>query len=182
MKEYVHLNLEDSIEHMGISAVECHGEELKGEQLLCHNCSSRLKSLKTRHRHVMEMFDVLRLFEEWRSEVGGFNEKFITKQTWEDLVWMVFGLAGVACFLKEDGSEQMHQGRSGSDVCEHFFSQIRYINSNPNAQQANEGASAMSGDIGMDIVSFSTESKGNSGKRKGTTAEDLFREIKRNQN
>ena len=60
---------------------------------------------RPRHRHVMEMFDVLRLFEEWRSEVGGFNEKFITKQTWEDLVWMVFGLAGVACFLKEDGSK-----------------------------------------------------------------------------
>ena len=130
-----------------------------------------------RHKHVLELFGVLRLFEEWREECGGFNENFIAQQTWEDLVWMVFGVAGAACNLEDDGSLVMHQGRSGSDVCEHFFSQVRYINSNPNAQQAREGASALSGDLGMHGHSFQSESRGNAGKRAGTTAEDLFAPI-----
>ena len=40
-------------------------------------------------------------------------------------MWMVFGVAAVASlYLKEDGSLSMHQGRSGSDVCEHFFRRL----------------------------------------------------------
>ena len=124
---------------------------------------------------------MLRLFEIWRRECGEFNEKFITKQTWEDLVWMVLGLAGTACcYLNEDGSRVMHQGRSGSDVCEHFFSQVRYINSNPNAQQTNEGASALSGDIGMEGPAFQDDSRANC--RSNVQVEDLMRPIKRSKN
>ena len=131
-----------------------------------------------RHRHIFELFDVLRMFEEWKDECGGFNDKFVTAQTYEDLVWMVFGIAGVASlYLKDDKSLVMHQGRSGSDVCEHFFSQIRYICSNPIMQQAREGASALSGAIGMDGASFQFSSKSNSGNAAKATADELMAPI-----
>lgn len=65
-----------------------------------------------KHRHIMELFDILRLVEEWKAECGGkFNNKFITKQTYEDLLWVIYGIAGVAsCYLKEDGSLTLDQG------------------------------------------------------------------------
>ena len=117
-----------------------------------------------KHPHITELFDVLRVFEEWKKESGGFTEKFITNYSYEDLVWMVFGIAASAClYMKEDGSLAMHQGRSGSDVCEHFFSMIRYINSNPTMQQAREGCSTVSGGGGMYGTSFMPESKANAG-------------------
>ena len=95
-----------------------------------------------RHKHITELFDILRVFEGWKKECGGFTNNFITSYTYQDLVWMVFGVAAHASlYLDEDGSNVMHQGRSGTDVCEHFFSMIRYINSNPTMQQAREGAS-----------------------------------------
>ena len=131
-----------------------------------------------RHRHIFELFDVLRMFEEWKEESKGFTEKFITQYTYEDLVWMVFGVAAHASlYLPEDGSEKMHQGRSGTDVCEHFFSMIRYINSNPTMQQAREGASSLSGGLGMLGHAFQHEGKGNSAKAEGVTAEDLMAPI-----
>eukprot|EP00957_Ditylum_brightwellii_P065501 4968530-Ditylum_brightwellii.AAC.1 len=53
---------------------------------------------------------------EWKDDAGGFSNKFITKQSYEDLVWMIFGLAGVCCtYLEDDGSSVIHQGRSGTD-------------------------------------------------------------------
>ena len=37
-------------------------------------------------------------------------------------MWLVFGVAAVAkTYLNPDKSIAMHQGRSGSDVYEHFF-------------------------------------------------------------
>lgn len=96
-----------------------------------------------KHRHIIELFDVLRVFEEWKKEVGGFNKHFITKQTYEDLLWLVYGIgiAGLAaCYLKEDKSITFDQGRLGSDVMEHFFSMIRNDNSNPDLGAANQAA------------------------------------------
>lgn len=108
-----------------------------------------------RHAYIEELFGILRLFEEWRVEAGKNKSRFITYQTYEDLKWMVLGLAATAgLYLKEDRSLAMHQGRSGSDCCEHFFSRMRSRNSNPNAQQAREMASNVSSNLGMlgDIV------------------------------
>ena len=94
-----------------------------------------------KHRHIIELFDVLRLVEEWKKEAGGFTTKFITKQTYEDLLWLVFGIAGLASFyLKEDGSIAFDQGRLGSDVMEHFFSMIRSDNSNPDLGATRQAA------------------------------------------
>ena len=135
---------------------------------------------KPAHKHVHELFDILRVFEEWKAECGGFTEAFVTQYTYEDLVWMVFGVAAHASlYLKEDGSHKMHQGRSGTDVCEHFFSMIRYINSNPTMQQAREGASAISGGLDMCGPAFQSEGKSNSGKADMYTANDLIAPIEK---
>ena len=55
----------------------------------------------------------------------------------------------------------MHQGRSGSDVCEHSFSKMRYVNSNPNIQQAKECASKVSSAVGMGSRVFRGGGRGN---------------------
>ena len=107
----------------------------------------------------------LRIFEKWKKECGRHKKNFITSQSYEDLVWMVFGFAAHASlYLKEDKTEMMHQGRSGTDVCEHFFSMIRYINSNPTMQQAREGASNVASSQGMQSKAFQMDSKANSGQ------------------
>ena len=54
---------------------------------------------------------ILQLFKEWKDESSAFE--FITPQTYEDLKWMVFGMAGVACtYLDSDKKKKIHQGRS----------------------------------------------------------------------
>lgn len=98
-----------------------------------------------KHKHIFELFDVLREFEKWKKECGGLNKKFITRQTYEDLKWLVFGIASVAgLYLKEDKSLVMDQGRLGSDTCEHFFAMIRDGNPNPDPHQADQQASHVS--------------------------------------
>ena len=133
-----------------------------------------------KHSHITELFDVLRLFEEWKEESGGFTKKFITQQTYEDLVWMVFGVAAHAVlYLKDDKSRVMHQGRSGTDFLEHFFAKLRYINSNPTMQQSREAASKVSSDVGMESRAFE-RSRGNSGTAPSqTTAGDLLAPIEK---
>ena len=78
---------------------------------------------KPGHKHIIKLFDILYVFEEWKSKGDGkFTGNFITKYTYEDLVWMVFGVATHASlYLDEDGTKTMHQGKSGTDVCGHFF-------------------------------------------------------------
>ena len=96
------------------------------------------------HKHIFELFSVLQLFKEWKDQASGFE--FITRESWEDLQWMVFGLVGVACtYLDDDKKKKLHQGRSGSDVCEHIFAKIRQVNTNPNPQQCREITSKISG-------------------------------------
>lgn len=95
-----------------------------------------------RHRHVLELLRTLQIFERWKEECGGYNKRFITWQTHEDLRWLVFGIAGFAAlYLKDDCSLVVDQGRFGSDTMEHLFALIRMGNSNPTNQQANEGLS-----------------------------------------
>lgn len=107
------------------------------------------------HPHVFELFDILRVFEEWKEDTGGFTKEFITSQTYEDLVWMVFGVAGVACtYLDADESLKFHQGRSGTDICEHLFAMMRNINPNPTLQQARQCASKCSQFVKSNLFSF----------------------------
>ena len=107
------------------------------------------------HPHIFELFEILRLFEDWKEEAGGFTDKFITRQTYEDLVWMVFGVAAIACTcLEEDESLVFHQGRSGSDPCEHFFAMIKNINPNPTLQQLRQCSSKCANFIKSNLFSF----------------------------
>ena len=86
---------------------------------------------------------------------GGFTHEYITRQTYEDLVWMVFGVAAVACtYLEDDCSLVFHQGRGGSDVCEHFFANMRNVNPNPNLQQCRQLASKNAHFIKSTLSSF----------------------------
>ncbi|KAL7538982.1 hypothetical protein ACHAXR_008930 [Thalassiosira sp. AJA248-18] len=127
-----------------------------------------------RHRYIYELFSILQLFEEWKKDAGGLNKKFITRQIYEDLCWMVFGMAGLACtYLEEDKSKQIHQGRSGSDVCEHFFAKIRQVNSNPTRQQAREITSKISGQGNIDVGVFMGKAGHNTAGVK-REAEDFF--------
>ena len=109
----------------------------------------------------------------------GASRPIILYQTYEGLKWMVFGVgAHAACYLKEDGEYIMHQGRSGTDDCEHFFNMICYINSNPTMHQAREGASKVSSQVGMYLQAFQSDNKGNSGTaRSETTAAGLLKPV-----
>jgi hypothetical protein len=101
------------------------------------------------HRHLEELLSILRLFEEWKRESGKAKKKFITKETYEDLCWMVFGTVTLACtYLKSDGSNKMDQGRSGTDPLEHFFCKVRRKNPNGGEQDCRESTSTISAGTG----------------------------------
>lgn len=75
-----------------------------------------------KHSHITKLFDALLVFEEWKEECGGLNKNFITRETYEDLKWLIFAVAFFAAlYLKTDLSNTLNQGRTGSDICEHFF-------------------------------------------------------------
>lgn len=142
-------DVHDSCEYRGMLKISDKMDRLED---ICNarSCNEITKSQTARdtykidcpkHKHLTELFDILRLFEEWKMEAGGFNKHFITKQTYEDLQWTVYGIAGVAVeFLEEDGSKQFDQEVSGSDCCEHFFTSIKDDCSNPTLGQANQSA------------------------------------------
>lgn len=133
------------------------------------------------HNHVKELLDTSAYLESWRAECGGFTDEFITKETFEDLCWTVFGIVGVALtYLKEDKSRVMYQQRSGSDVCEHHFSMIRSGNVNPTIDACRQ-ASARSNSA-IDTHLFRTKSKANSGGAK-RAPDDYFQKVhKKNKN
>ena len=86
------------------------------------------------------------MFEEWKENVGGFTCECITRQTYEDLQWMIFSVVGVACkYLDKDKSKKINQKRSGTDVCEHFFAKVRQTNPCPTLMQCREITSKISG-------------------------------------
>eukprot|EP00957_Ditylum_brightwellii_P205793 15345470-Ditylum_brightwellii.AAC.1 len=65
------------------------------------------------HLHIYELLEILCLFTEWKKDAGGFNEQLMTKQTNEDLTWMLFGLVGMACeYLEINKTKTRHQGHS----------------------------------------------------------------------
>ena len=130
----------------------------------CLNCP--------KHKHVFELFSILQLFEEWREQAGGFNKKFITRQTCEDLQWLAFGMVGVACYyLKSDKSRWMNQRRAGSDPCEHFFAKTRQNNPFPTLQQCREITSKISGLKISSSSMFNFDSRSNTGGVKREAAD-----------
>ena len=126
------------------------------------------------HKHIFELFSVLQMFEEWKDDVGGFTFEFITRQTYEDLQWMIFSIVGIACtYLDLNKSKKMNQKRGGTDVCEHFFAKIRQINTCPTLQQCREITSKISGLNITHNHMFNFESGANTAGIKRTHSEYL---------
>ena len=50
-----------------------------------------------KHCHITELFGAMRVFEEWKAECGWLNKKFITRETYEDLKWLIFAVARQLC-------------------------------------------------------------------------------------
>jgi hypothetical protein len=81
---------------MGIfEEIDCLVDIMNGQNYLSGKNLNVSKINNPQHVHVYELFNMLKLFTEWKDNAGRFSNKFITKQLHEDLVWMIFGLAGV---------------------------------------------------------------------------------------
>ena len=95
------------------------------------------------------------LFFLGRCRGSGFTHEIVTRQTYEDFVWMVYGVVGIACtYLEEDGGLILYQGQSSSDVCKHFFTMIRNSNPIPTLQQCCQLASKCAHFIKSNLFSF----------------------------
>ena len=116
-----------------------------------------------KHRHITELFDALRVFEEWKEECGGLNKKFITRETYEDLKWLIFAVACFAAlYLKTDLSNTLNQGRTGSDICEHFFALLKAGCPNPDPLMARQRASKVTaGNAVVEAHMFHTKKRTN---------------------
>ena len=78
------------------------------------------------HKHIYELFYVFQLFGEWKENTGGFTFEFITRQIYEDLQWMVFGIASTGC-ISPNKPKKMHQGRSWRWYYRHLNSSRRVL-------------------------------------------------------
>ena len=84
------------------------------------------------HEHISELLGILETFVVWKKESGENKSHFITKESYEDLIYLVIGIVGISStYLKANRSKTMVQSRSGSDVVEHEFAGIRQRNSKP---------------------------------------------------
>jgi hypothetical protein len=138
----------------------CNGRDAN-EMTKSYNPRDTYKINHPKHRHCIELFDTLRVFEEWRKECGGFNKKFITKYTYDDLKWLIFGITGLAAtYLQTNEEFVMDQGRMGSDANEHLFGMIRSGNANTHAGQANERLSSITATNAVFNASMFREKKG----------------------
>ena len=100
-----------------------------------------------------------------KKKIKGKPSKYITSYTYEDLIWMVFGVAAIAkLYLNSDDLLSIHQGRSRSDVCGHFFALTRYINQNPTMKQCIGVGSRVASRNGMQGNLSMFDSKTNAGQ------------------
>jgi hypothetical protein len=116
------------------------------------------------HFHIKELRDILQLFHEWKESCKS-KDEFITKESYEDLCWLVYGLEGVAKeYLKQDKSRRMMQRRGGSDCCENEFASFRQANCNPTEFDLRTIEARRAAFRGHDVSSFSRIVKSNGGR------------------
>jgi len=131
-----------------------------------------------KHEHIKELYEVLAVFTEWSKESQD-PYNFVSYQMYEDLAWIVYGIHGIAkYYLCDDKTCTMHQGRSGSDVCEHEFARAKDGNPNPTCAQISDATSAGNG-YRLTGDAFKMESKTNS-TRKTAYLSELNAPIERN--
>ena len=129
------------------------------------------------HKHIKELRQVLTLFHKWRESSEEANE-FITWQSWEDLLSLVYGIEGVAkMYLHEDGSRKMVQRLGGTDCCENQFSAIRGMNSNPTYAQSCDHLSKMAAFRACDGRYFNSLIKSNSDRNEKVDLHQLNRAL-----
>ena len=119
---------------------------------------------------------ILAIFYEWKNEAGKFSERFVARETYKDLVWLIGGLV-CACtmYLKEDKSLILAQERCTSDDCEFHFGNIRSRNPSASVKDCEHGTAHAQA---TRTHTFSTRGTGNnSGKRKESKSE-LFAPMK----
>ena len=91
---------------------------------------------------------------------------------------MVFGMAGLACtYVKDDKSRKIHQGRSGSDCCEHTFAKIRQINPNSTIMQASQCVSKISAQGAVQSNMFTGKRGKMNAAGTSVDAKDFFGEL-----
>ena len=116
------------------------------------------------HPHVKELHCILLLFAEWRNECKT-KDEFITRESWDDLCWLVYGIEGLAKdYLCLDKSIMMMQRRGGSDVCENEFGAFRQSNSNGSEFDIRGIEARRSAYRGHNVSCFSRMVKTNSGR------------------
>ena len=130
-----------------------------------------------KHRHLIELLDLLALFTDWKKEAGSSKHQFITRESYEDMTWMVYAVVGVASqYLKEDGHRNFDQGRSGSDCCEHHFANIRMRYSSASLIDCEVGtANAQTSRSNT----FTTKSNANTAGARKETKNELFAPLTR---
>ena len=77
------------------------------------------------HPHIGDLLNIMETFDMWELESGEDKRHFITKKSYEDLIYLVVGIVGLAStYLKPGGSRTIVQSCSGSNVVEHEFAGI----------------------------------------------------------
>lgn len=80
------------------------------------------------HKHVFELFDVVKFHHQWRNEAGLKAHNLLPLSTFQDTVWTAVGIIGAAKQIR--GDHNMVQLRGGSDICEESFCYKRDKNAN----------------------------------------------------
>jgi len=94
-------------------------QNYKGEAKGCENID------RPSHPLLGKALKHLALFTEWKDESTSANH-FFPATTYEDLVFMIFGLVGVSkTYLREDKSFVLVQRRGSTDNIEHIFCYFR---------------------------------------------------------
>ena len=78
------------------------------------------------HSLLTELLDILSLYTEWKMDSGPYKERFITRESYEDLSWIIMSTLGVAVEnLETDKSKILAQDKNTSDPCEFHFGNTR---------------------------------------------------------
>ena len=94
-----------------------------------------------RHPLLGELLNILNVFTVWKEQAGIFTTQFITRESFEDLNWMILSIIGASShYLDINKSKTLAQDRSNSDDCEHHFCNIRIRNSSASVQNCEHWA------------------------------------------
>ena len=125
---------------------------------------------KPTHELLGELCVTLNMFTEWKEEAGTFRERFIPRESFDDIIWIVVSIVGLSWKnLDDDGSKILSQDRCMSDCCEFHFGNIRMRNESAGIQNC-EHATAHAQAVRTHTFSMNGTNN-NAGARKETLTE-----------